>query len=116
MHQQRHADFFHGGERCTAFRNRGDARIRIRGRAGRIIFHAVNKTAMLGRTDFRGGRVIGQIQRHQGIKGHGGWYRRQYARAIRLCRIRGRHRRFEIRHDDGAGETARGIRQHRRHQ
>ena len=71
----------------------------------------MNETAINGAPDFVGRRVVGQVQRHQGLETHatrqggentltifGGSEHRTYGRA-------------QVGHDDGAGELARSVRQ-----
>lgn len=112
VHEQRHPDFLHRLERLRALAEQvGHAGVRVRRRARRIELHAVHAAAFACAADFVGGRVVGQVQRHQRLERHAGRHRGQDALAVGL-RLRGRRDgRLQVRHDDRAAELAGGVRQ-----
>ncbi|MNV36972.1 hypothetical protein D3C71_1284680 [compost metagenome] len=117
VHQQRHAAFFQGLKRLRALAQQvGDARIGVGRRARRIQLHGIDLARFMRAEDlFRRG-VVGQIKRHQRSKSvrvpAGFAQRLQDPAAVGQRLLGGRHRRLQVRHDDGARELARGIRHH----
>ena len=85
----------------------------IGGGVGRIeLGRREDAVAMAGDQIGRIGRV-GEIAGHQRREGDAGGNRGADARAIGVGHRRGRHRRRQVRHDDGARELAGGERHHR---
>jgi hypothetical protein len=68
VNQQPHAELFHMRENPVNLPDVGDAGIRMRGRAGWIEFHAVNKAGGAGAIDFIGCRRIREVQREQRLE------------------------------------------------
>ena len=109
VYQQRHAGFrelFHDG---ISARDVSDPVIGIGSGTGRIIFYRVDQTAGFRLHDVTRCGVVGQIQGHQRFKLCAIRYRSQDTFTISQRLLGSRHRRFEVRHDDGAGKTARCV-------
>jgi hypothetical protein len=113
VHQQRHSDFLHAGQRGADFTDVGDARIRVRRRAGRIEFDAVYEARGPGLVDFLRRRAIRQIKRHERLESSAGRQRRHDSSTIGRRLGRGGDGGLEIGHHDGAAEPFGGEFDHR---
>ena len=114
MHQQRNAVLGHRRQHAVDLVDRGDAVGRIGGGVGGIeLGRREDAVAVAGDQVGRVGRV-GEIAGHQRREGDAGGNRRANAGAIGIGHRGGRHRRRQVRHDDGARELAGGERHHRR--
>ena len=111
MYQQQHAHFLHGFEHRVDLAQLGHARIAVGGGAGRIELGR-HHTCGLGPLDFLGRQVIGEVERHQGLKTHAGRHGGAYAVAVGQGLGSSGHRRLEVGHDDRAAELARRVRHH----
>jgi len=112
MHQQRQADFFHCGKRPIAVGNVCYPRIGVGRCTGGVVFHGVYCAAFAAMQDFRWRRVIGKVERHQRREMQALRQRSEDTGLICQRHVGRHHRWFEVGHDDSAGETPRGIRQH----
>ena len=114
VHQQHQAFALHGFQRGINLAQIGHAMIGIgSGTCG--IELACHHASSLGAHDFIGAQLIRQVQRHQRLElaacGHG----RQNAIAVSNSQLSRRHRRLEVRHDDGAAHLTGGVRHHAAH-
>ena len=112
VHQKRHVDFFHALEHAHDLVVIGDAGGRIGGGIRRIKLdageHAVAKAAL----DVVGIGVVGEIAGHQRLELRARRQRRHHPLAVGDAVRRGAHRRNQVRHQDGAAEILRRVRQH----
>ena len=58
------------------------------------------------------GRVVCEVQCHQGLEVIPRWHRSQNSASVLLGHVQGADRRDKIRHDNGSAEDARGMREH----
>ena len=115
VHQQRHAELLHLLERMEAARDARHTGIRMRRGAGRVELHRAHMARQLGARDLISRGVVGQIERHQRLElGVVGQLAENAIAIVQRLR-RGRDRRLEVRHDDGAREAPRRIGEHRGH-
>ena len=111
VHQQQQARALHGLQRPVGLAHVGHAGIAVGGGTGRVELER-DHAGVPGTRDFIGRRVVGEVQRHQGLEGHAGRHRRLDARLVGQ-RLRGRgHGRAQVGHDDGARELRRRVRHH----
>jgi len=107
--QQRHADFGHRFDRRQDLVDAGHAGVGVGGRARRIQLGGVYETAGLGLADFVGLGAVGQVEHHQRFEAAAAGRTSEDALAIGVG-LRGiTHRRYQVRHDDGAAKRARNI-------
>ncbi len=112
VHQQRQACILHRRQGGIGALDIGDARCRVGGRPGRVKLHRVHMIAGGGALDFVRGRLVSEIERHQRGERHAVGRCRQHALSIRKRLGYGGHRRIQVWHDDGAGKSARRVRNH----
>src|SRR5688572_16588892 len=112
MHLQGQAELAHARQYGVDVADIGDAGVCVRGRARGVQLAAVHHATGHRAVDFVGSGPIRQVQGHQRSEPRTLWQRRHDACTVLSRRIGGGHRRFEIRHHDGARETRRGERQH----
>ena len=91
----------------------GDTGIGIGGGTGRVVLHRMHQTAGTRLDNVLDAGVIGEIQRHQGLELQARRQRGENAIAVFDRGLQRGHRRTQIRHDDGTGELARGVAEHR---
>jgi hypothetical protein len=115
MHQERHARLLHRFEHTVAARDIGHPGIGVGGCAGGIVLHCVHEAARTRARYLVGRRVVGQVERHQGLERHTGRQRRQDARSVLSRHDRCRDRWPQIRHDDRAGKARSRVRQYGAH-
>ena len=68
MQQQRQAGFFHRRKHRFAAQQIGHARVRVRRRARRIIFHRMHEPTGFCTLDFVGAGIVGEVERHQRLE------------------------------------------------
>lgn len=107
VHEQRHADVGHGVEHRRQRANVGDARVRVRGRTRRVKLARKHHTAGARRMNFTHRRRVGQVECHERLESSVARQRCEQALAVRARHFRGRYRRLEIRHHNGARELRR---------
>ena len=112
MHQQQHASFLYGLKRGINLFQIGHTRITVGGGACRIEL-AGHHAGRLGFDDFFGGQIVGEVQRHEGLKLHALRYRSQDARFVFKRQCGCGHRWLQIGHDDGAAKLSSGVRHYR---
>ena len=109
VHQQRHADFrkcLDGGEDVV---DAGHARIGVGRRTGRVQLGGVDDTAGLGRADVLRAGAVGEVQHHQRFEAAAGRACGKDALAVGAGFDGIAHRRNQVGHDDGTGESTRHI-------
>ena len=114
MDEERHAEFFHPRQHRAALGEVAHARGGVGGGVGGIELHRGKDAGFEAALDLVGAGVVGQVAGHQRreLARELGRQRGENARAISLGRGNARHRRHQVRHDDGAREAAGGVRQH----
>lgn len=109
MHQQGHANFrqcFDGREDVV---DAGHARVGVGGGAGRVQFGGVHDAAGLGRADVLGAGTVGEVQHHQRLEAATGRARGKDALTVGASLGGIAHRRNQVWHDDGTGESTRHV-------
>jgi len=96
-------------------RDVGHARRGIGGRPRRVVLHRFHEARGFRLPDFRGFRVIREVQRHERLELRALRERRQNAIAIRRRFLHVHDRRLQVRHHDGPGEFPRRGAHHIRH-
>ncbi|MCY1420796.1 hypothetical protein D9M71_364300 [compost metagenome] len=109
VHQQRQADFGHGLQHREDLVDAGHAGIGVGGGAGRVELGGVDETAGLGAADFLGSGAVGEVEHHQRLEAAAGRAGGEDALAVGVGLVGVTHRRYQVGHDDGAAEGARGI-------
>ena len=94
--------------------DRGHACIGVRRRTRRVELCTDYKTALLRRKYFFRRGAVRQVERHQRLETQPGGQRSENSRAVFAECRRGRHRRLQVRHHDGARKLSGRERQHRR--
>jgi hypothetical protein len=113
MHQQRQPDRLHPVQDRADLGQVAHAAMRVGGGARRVQLHRGQHALLLAAGKVVGVGALGQIGGHQRGEACAVGQRRQDAVAISPGVGSGHHRRRQVRHDDGAGEMRRGVRQHR---
>ncbi len=113
MHQQRQADRLHPLQHRADLGQVVHAAMRVGGGPGRIQLHRRQHALLLAAGEVVGVGAFGQVGGHQRGEARAVGQNGQDAVAIGPGIGGGDHRRRQVRHDDGAGEMRRGVRQHR---
>jgi hypothetical protein len=115
VHEQRQVVLLHRLEHGPYALQPRHAGVGIRGRARRVVLEPVDEAAGFRAPDLVAPGGVGEIERHErlerGALRQGG----EDALPVGARLRRGRDRRPQVRHDDGAGELPRGVREHARH-
>ena len=112
--EQGDAEFLHLFQRMEATRQAGDAGVRVRGGPRRVELHAVDPAGELCPRDLLGRRVVGQVQRHQGLEARVLGQRGEDQFPVVERTLGRRDRGLQVRHDDCTTETPRSMREHGR--
>lgn len=104
VHLQHEPVFRHRFERGPHLVDRGHAGVGMRRGARRIELGADDKAAGFRPANLAGRGAVGQVQRHLRFKRQAGRDGRHDARAVRCQRVRGRHRRLQVRHHQRTAE------------
>ena len=104
VHLQHEPVFGHRFERGPHHVDRGHARVGMRRGTRRIELGADDEAAGFRLANLVGRGAVGQVQRHLRFERQAGRDRRHDTRAVRCQRVRGRHRRPQVRHHQRAAE------------
>ena len=110
VNQQRHAHFGHDFQNREDRIDTGHARVGVCRSASRVKLGCMDETAGLGRTNIFWLCAVSQVKHHQRFETAAGRAGSQNALAIGIGFGSITHRRYQVRHDDGAAKSARNIR------